>query len=229
MPEHSNVRVIFGDICQETTRVPVDAMNAYQVEQLDSLLQVQLHLNALPRPERLQLLALCEEYLAFRGEVDAFLAEYFSRVCDSKCYQSRLSACCSREGIITYFADVVINLLLSDTAAAAALAARLRSENRGFKCIYLGEAGCLWRLKPIVCQMFLCEPSRAQVFSRRPEAAEGWQALETRRKRFTWPDRPVVFDRIEKFFMAAGLRSPLMYLNTSPGLLRVKQRAGIEG
>jgi hypothetical protein len=33
------------------------------------------------------------------------------------------------------------------------------------------------------------------------------------------------FDELEQRFMAAGCRSPLMYLNTSPGLLNVKRRA----
>jgi len=50
--------------------------------------------------------------------------------------------------------------------------------------------------------------------------------LEAKRKRFTWPDQPVLFDDLESYFMKSGYRSPLMYLHNSPGLLRVKQKAG---
>jgi hypothetical protein len=46
-------------------------------------------------------------------------------------------------------------------------------------------------------------------------------------KSFRWPDRPVLFDQLEQVFMAVGCRSPLMYINTSPGLLRIKQKAGL--
>jgi hypothetical protein len=49
--------------------------------------------------------------------------------------------------------------------------------------------------------------------------------LKQREKHFRWPDRPVLFDDLEKYFMAAGYSSPLMYLNNSPGLLRVKELA----
>ncbi len=204
-------------------------MNSYQVEQLEALSLVRLHLNALPRGERRELLCLLEDYLAFRRRVDEFLKLHFDDICDRKCYQSRLSACCSREGIITFFADVVINQLVSEASEVDALAAVLRREHTGFKCVYLGAQGCLWRIKPIVCQMFLCAPAQAQVFGRDPAAESAWRELERQRKGFTWPDRPVVFDRIEKYFIAAGCSSPLMYLHISPGLLRLKQRAGIKG
>ena len=50
-------------------------------------------------------------------------------------------------------------------------------------------------------------------------------ALAQERKRFTWPDRPVLFDDLEQYFMDAGCTSPHMYLHNSPGLLRVKQMA----
>jgi len=51
--------------------------------------------------------------------------------------------------------------------------------------------------------------------------------LEQESRRFKWPDRPVLFDTLEKLFLDAGFHSPLMYLHTSPGLLRVKQQAGL--
>jgi hypothetical protein len=203
-------------------------MSAYQAEQLAALSAARLHLKALPRQELGELLALVEDYLGFRRRVEGFLNLHFGAVCDRTCYQSRLSACCQREGIITFFADVVINLLVSEESEADALAAALSRDHAGFKCVYLGAQGCLWRVKPIVCQMFLCASAQANVFGRHQEAERQWRKLERERKGFTWPDRPVLFDRIEKNFIAAGCSSPLMYLHLSPGLLRLKQRAGIE-
>jgi hypothetical protein len=75
--------------------------------------------------------------------------------------------------------------------------------------------------------MFLCGPAKAKVFSEHREAQAEWLDLERRRKEFTWPDRPVLFDAIETYFIAAGCSSSLMYLHNSPGLLRVKRKAGI--
>lgn len=202
-------------------------MSAYQFEQLETLSQVRLHLKALSRGEKEKLRALIADYLEFRRQVDRFLEAYFGRVCDRTCYQSRLSACCSREGIITFFADVVINLLFSEENAMDELADALRSEPSGFKCVYLGPYGCRWKIKPIVCQMFLCEPAKAKVFSKHAQAEAEWIGLERQRKTFTWPDRPVLFDILEKYFIAMGCSSSLMYLHNSPGLLRVKHKAGL--
>ena len=202
-------------------------MSAYQFEQLETLSQVRLHLKALSRGEKEKLRALTADYLEFRLRADRFLEAYFGSVCDRSCYQSRLSACCSREGIITFFADVVINLLFSEENERDALADALRSEPSGFKCVYLGPHGCRWKIKPIVCQMFLCEPAKAKVFSKHPEAEAEWTELERQRKSFTWPDRPVLFDLLEKYFIAMGCSSALMYLHQSPGLLRVKNKAGL--
>ena len=202
-------------------------MNEYQLEQLEALSQVRMHLRALPCSEKYKLRTLAGDYRDFRRKVDMFFDTHFGDVCSATCYRSRLSACCSREGIITFFADVVINLLFSEDAEIDTLAIALRTENKGFKCVYLGKDGCLWRVKPIICQMFLCEPAKARVFGNHPEAESEWLELERRRKQFTWPDRPVLFDMIENYFMAAGCSSTLMYLHNSPGLLRVKRKAGI--
>lgn len=204
-----------------------DPMNDYQREQLEALDQVNQHVKALALDEKGKLRALMAEYLEFRARVDSFLKAYFSVICDRTCYRSRISACCSREGIITFFSDMAINLLLSDDAEIDALYHVLRMENTGFKCVYLGSDGCLWRVKPIVCQMFLCDSAKARVFGEHPEAAVEWQDLERQRKLFTWPDRPVLFDMLEAYFMAAGCSSLLMYLHTSPGLLAVKKKAGL--
>jgi hypothetical protein len=200
-------------------------MNSYHQEQIDALMLVKKHLDGLPGAERGALLKLIADYLVFRREVDDFLALHFSRICTRTCYQSRLSACCSREGVITFFADIVANLLVSDGNDFERLMAVLSKINDGFKCVYLTETGCLWRLKPIVCQMYLCDRAKEEVFAKNFQLAAEWELLEHKRKRFTWPDRPVLFDDLETYFLEAGFRSPLMYLHNSPGLLRIKQQA----
>ena len=137
----------------------------------------------------------------------------------------RLSACCSKEGIVTFFADVVVNMLESTVDEIDALKSVLRASESGFKCVYLGEQGCMWRVKPIVCEMFLCDRAQQTVFAEAPDLASEWAAFEALKKRFTWPDRPVLFDDLEAVFIQAGCRSTLMYMHNSPGLLRVKRKA----
>ena len=164
-----------------------------------------------------------EPYLAFRREVDRFLHEHFSGLCTHRCYQSGESACCSREGITTFFADVVINLLVSSRKDVGRLIAAL-GETPSNKCVYLSGCGCLWQLKPIVCEMFLCRPARETVFADAPDLLETWRGLRQREKVFTWPTRPVLFDELEVFFMERGCHSSLMYFHNSPGLLSVKKK-----
>ena len=201
--------------------------SSYQVEQFEALSRVRMHLMSLPRGEKANLRALAADYLAFRCRVDDFQDRYFGSICDRACYQSHLSACCSREGIVTFFADMVINLLISEDSEIEGLVKALQKEDNGFKCVYLGQTGCLWNVKPIVCAMFLCDSAKIRVFNQHPEAEAEWVELERQRKSFTWPDRPVLFDMIENYFIAAGCSSSLMYLHNSPGLLRVKRLAGI--
>lgn len=202
-------------------------MSDYQFEQLETLSLVRMYLKTLPGGEKDKLRMMAADYLEFRRRVDRFLEAHFGSLCDQACYQSRLSACCSREGIITFFADVVVNQLFSDEREIDGLARTLRQEGSGFKCVYLGPAGCRWKIKPIVCQMFLCEPAKTKVFRRQPEIETEWLELERQRKTFTWPDRPVLFDIIETYFIAMGCSSSLMYMHQSPGLLRVKKKAGL--
>jgi hypothetical protein len=199
----------------------------YQREQIDALRLVRAYFDATGASGVSRLRELATAYLSFRKETDSFLSTHFSQICSRSCYESRLSACCSKEGIITFFADVVINSLFSDEGRRHRLQERLSLPNTGFKCVYLDEDGCLWNIKPIVCQMFLCDKAEKNVFQENPAAAETWEGLKQRRKEFTWPDRPVLFDRIETLFIEAGHSSPLMYLHHSPGLLMVKRRAGL--
>lgn len=203
-------------------------MNDYQKEQAESLVIVRKHLSSLNSGEKETLLGLASEYFSFRKDVDSFLVEFFGDVCNSKCYQSHLSACCGRDGIITFFADMVINALVSSEQDLDRLDAAVLKDNASeTKCIYLGTKGCLWKLKPIVCEMFLCDPAMNEVFEKFPEAGLKWNQLKQREKNFKWPDRPVLFDQLEEIFLIAGYRTSLMYLHNSPGLLRVKQKAGM--
>jgi len=200
-------------------------MNSYNQEQYDALNMVSQYLGELGEDEKVGLVASLDDYLRFRQSVDDFLQTHFGSVCRQACYQSRLSACCSREGIVTFFADVVINVLLSTPQEIDRLAETLQQDDNGLKCVYLRRNGCLWRLKPIVCAMFLCDRAENRVLQDRPALRRQWEAYREHKKRFTWPDRPVLFDDLEAIFIAAGCTSPLMYLHNSPGLIRVKQEA----
>ncbi|MDM8523851.1 hypothetical protein QUF80_10825 [Desulfococcaceae bacterium HSG8] len=198
-------------------------MNDYQKEQSETLAMVHRHFIALSSSEKEMLQGKAEDYLSFRKDTNTFLSCHFSEVCTEKCYQSHVSACCSKDGIITFFADVAINVLMSQDEEAEALMQVLRKPNNGFKCIYLGSDGCILRIKPIVCEMFLCDQAKEKVFGKNSLLREEWKDLEQRKKRYTWPDRPVLFDELEQYFIDAGYSSPLMYMHNSPGLLRVKQ------
>ena len=200
-------------------------MSSYQQEQTDALQMVAEHLQSLPEKDKRALVDLAGEYLVFRKNIAAFFSVYLSDVCTLKCYNNRLSACCSKEGIITFFADLVINALVSSEEEIRPLLRVLAVENKGYKCIYLGPDGCLWHLKPVVCEMFVCKDAQEKIFNSAPEARKKWEELQQLQKRFTWPDQPVLFDTLEAIFLKAGYTSPLMYLHNSPGLLRLKQRA----
>jgi hypothetical protein len=203
-------------------------MNDYQKEQAESLAIVRKHLSSLNGNQKETLLEMASEYFLFRKEVDSFLQNYFGCVCNFKCYQSHLSACCGKDGIITFFADMVINALVSSEQDLDRLDAAVSlNYNTVIKCIYLGNKGCLWKIKPIVCEMFLCDSVMNDVFEKFPEAALKWRQLKKQEKLFKWPDRPVLFDYLEEVFLTAGYRSSLMYFHNSPGLLRIKQQVGL--
>lgn len=206
---------------------PLNAISSYQQEQYDAVSMVTEHLRELSADAVEALKTRCAEYLSFRNDVDIFLRAFFSETCTQKCYRSRLSACCQKEGIITFFADVVINALFSSPDDLNTLLSVLYASGAGSKCVYLGADGCLWRIKPIGCEMFLCDAAAASVFSRNPEITGQWESLKMRKQYFTWPDHQVLFDVIEEIFMASGCSSSLMYFHNSPGLLRVKKLAGL--
>jgi hypothetical protein len=200
-------------------------MTAYNREQIEAIGLVRNHLKTTSSSELSWLKSRIRSYLRFREETDRFLKQHFSEVCTHKCYQDQHSACCGREGITTFFADAVINVLMSSEEEIDRIVRALQVSNVGLKCVYLGNRGCLWKIKPIVCEMFLCKDARRTVFGRVPDVKKRWERLRRREKRYTWPDRPVLFDDLETFFIQAGYDSDLMYFHNSPGLLRVKSRA----
>ncbi|MEW6079792.1 MAG: hypothetical protein AB1724_18440 [Thermodesulfobacteriota bacterium] len=199
-------------------------MNAYQIEQLESLQSIRRQLETMSTATKDAIVGETADYLTFRREVAEFHSRHFAGVCTEKCYQSRLSACCSRDGIITFFADMVIHMLVSDSAEIDLMEQAVRHPEFDFKCIYLTQTGCLWKIKPVVCEFFLCDEAENKVFNTRPEALARWKDFEESKKRFTWPDRPVLFETLEKFFMDRGCDSPLMYLHKSPGLVSLRKK-----
>lgn len=200
-------------------------MSEYQNEQLRALELVNGHLSGLEAADMNALKRRLADYLCFREDVDTFLSAHFGDVCTESCYRSRVSACCTREGIITFFADVVVNVAMSHETALQALFTVLRSPHEGSRCVYLGEKGCLWQVKPLVCEMFLCKKAEDAVLKNNPDLQSEWRALKDREKTYRWPDQKVLFDDLEQLFLDAGHTSSLMYLHNSPGLLRVKQGA----
>jgi hypothetical protein len=200
-------------------------MNAYQHEQLDALRITKAGMLQLGDAKVMRLRESISEYRKFRLAVDRYLDRYFSPVCSHTCYHSRTSACCSKDGIITFFADTVINALVATPLQLERLERALNRRNEGHRCVYLGSQGCLWTIRPVVCAMFLCDRAMRTVFAAAPQAQQEWEALRRQEKAFKWPDRPVLFDYLEQVFIDMGLRSTLMHLHLSPGLLRIKRIA----
>lgn len=204
------------------------AITTWQAEQLDAFQMVRAYLAGVDSDELERLLDSVSAYLDYRHELDTFLMDHFSHICTRNCYTNSKSACCGKDSIIIFFAEVVINALISVDEELDLLIDALRQPNQGLKCTYLGPEGCLWRLRPVVCALFLCDPAEREVFSSNRVLHTQWYLLKEREKAFQWPDRPVLFDDLEKLFITAGYESSLMYCHTSPGLLRVKRAAGRE-
>jgi hypothetical protein len=199
----------------------------YRVEQIYNQECIQTYFSQQGEEERMLIKEWCRDYIQFREEVAAFQSRYFHSLCNAACYQAKRSACCNKDGIITFFADLVVNAVVSEPEELTALVASLNEPRDDMKCIYLGQGGCRWRMKPIVCEMFLCDRAQQEVFGASAETAEVWDRLKKKALTFRWPDQPVLFDQIESRFMAAGVSSSLMYLHTSPGLIRIKRNVGL--
>lgn len=202
-------------------------MNSYQKEQWEGYSQINNQLKQMTLDDRTRLKNSTQPYIRFRQDLDTFLNLYFAKHCTQSCFQSSISACCSKDGIITFWADLVINAIHSNDIQLNHLMNTIKHPRQPSKCIYLEPQGCVWHIRPLVCAMFLCDSAADSVFAGKPEASRLWQQLIEKGRGFRWPDRRVLFDTIEHSFIALGCRSPLMYLNCSPGLLRVKQKAGL--
>ena len=189
----------------ENPQLAVPDMNEYQQEQLDALKIVRHGLRQLGEARRVKLIEAVSDYMQFRESVDGFLNRYFHEECTRTCYQSRTSACCARDSIITFFADTVIDALHAPPAHLDRLETMLCRVNAGQRCVYLGSEGCAWTVRPVVCAMFLCDRAMDAVFRRAPEAREQWASLRRQEKKFKWPDRPVLFDHLEKGISGYGL------------------------
>jgi hypothetical protein len=200
-------------------------MNSYQTEQFETLTMIRCHLKTLSRTEIERLKGEIGDYIRYRSRLNRFLKIHFQEICTQACFLSRRSACCSKDGIITFFADMLVNALISTPEALDYLERRLQTTHQGHKCVYLGPSGCLWQLKPIVCETFLCDTAMQTVFEKKSDLKQKWQDLKAQKNNYTWPDRPVLFDALEQYFLEAGHASPLMYCHNSPGLLRIKQQA----
>jgi len=197
-------------------------LSPYNQEHLQTFQAARSVLDRMPEHETASLRMKIQPYVDFRKEVASFQQAVFSDVCTLKCYLDGTSACCAREGIMAFFADVVVNTLLSSAEEIHALEQNLRCTLEGSRCVYLSEDGCLWHLKPIVCEMFLCDHAVAAKLESDDSLRREWEIFQKREREFTWPDRPVLFDDLETFFLERGCESPLMYYHRSPGLLRVK-------
>jgi hypothetical protein len=203
------------------------SMNDYNTQQIEAIRMARQHLRGLPLVQIRWLRNRIRSYMKFRADVARFQGKHFADICSRKCFASQTSACCGREGIITFFADVVINILLSTDKEIDKLLETIERDTGGFNCVYLNESGCLWRVKPIVCEMFLCEHAKQNVLDGNHNLGQQWERLRRRERRYTWPNRPILFDDLEAFFIEAGFDSPLMYLHRSPGLLRLKAKHGL--
>jgi hypothetical protein len=216
-----------GTIAKSNHQKDQYMMNDYQREQLEALDQVRAKIKSVISIQSGNLSSDIRSYLLFRQQLDVFLSQNFDRYCTQACFENRASACCSKDGIITFWADVVLNVYHSSKNQIEELRTSILEPIFNYKCIYLSVNGCRWKIRPLGCALFLCDQVQADVLNQQPMLAEQWENFKTMGRLFRWPDRPVLFDQLEQVFMAAGCRSSLMYLNTSPGLLRIKQRAGL--
>lgn len=203
-------------------------MSEYNKEQIQTLHVIRQFL-AEKSPGEIELYRKdITQYSLFREKISKFSRENFATICKKKCFDNGLSACCTKEGIITYFADVFINVIYSDDDQIDQMIKALEDRNQSSSdCVYLGPNGCIWNIKPIVCEMFFCDSLIEDAQKNNPAIKKELAVLKMLQKNFTWPDKPVYFNTIEKIFIEKGHHSPLMYMHNSPGLMNIKKKAGL--
>lgn len=196
----------------------------YNRDQLQSFRIIERTCRRMPDSDRENLSRAIQPYLHFRTRLAEFQALTFVPHCRATCYDTALSACCGFESIFTFFADQVITTIESSPADMEAVFRVLSRPNETRNCVYLGENGCLWKVPPVSCAMFLCDGIRKEILEPRPEAAQTWNQFREEEKEYTHPVRPVLFDSVESLFIRLGADSPHMYFHKSPGLLRLKEK-----
>jgi hypothetical protein len=192
-------------------------MSEYNRDQWMSFQSIQKACAKLDPSQLQELRENLQPYLHFRRELEEYQCRYFGPICRESCFETYLSSCCGFESIITFFADQVITFLLSTPEEIAALSKALERPNKTGKCVYLGENGCIWRVRPISCAMFLCDQVKKIVFERHSEAKSLWKDFQEQEKEYNWPTKPVLFDELEKYFLPLGVESPHLYFHRSPG------------
>ncbi len=199
-------------------------ISSYNLDQWTSFRAILEAMGAMDAAELQRLRETARPYLRFREELDLFHKRHVDGHCTTACFEKGISACCGFESIFTFFGDQVITVLFSDEEDMDSLLSPLTMPNTTGKCVYAGPAGCLWKVRPISCAMFFCDDVKKNILQN-TEGIEGeWKEMQKREKEFTWPDRQVLFDDLEKCFMACNVDSPFMYFHKSPGLLRIKKQ-----
>lgn len=202
-------------------------ISEYNRDQLLSFQAIRGSCLLLADDELEQLIESFQPYLAFRKALQEFQSRYFQSFCAETCFRTGLSACCGFESIITFFADQVITYCVSPPEEQTAILRVLGRPNRSQRCVYLDAQGCIWKVPPISCAMFLCEQTKESVFAEHSESRTEWERFQAHEKEFTHPTQRILFDDVERFFLDREVRSPHMYYHFSPGLLRLKAKAGI--
>lgn len=205
----------------------LDRVSEYNRDQWDSFKAIEKACRSLSDLDLQGLQENLQSYLRFRDALATYQQKYFGAFCRTACFDSRISACCGFESIFTFFADQVVTYLMSAPAQRDAIFRRLEQPNRSSHCVFLAETGCIWRLPPISCAMFLCEKAKRSVFDDDHHAKAVWDEFLRLEKDYTHPTKQVLFDDIESYFILLGVESPHMYFHQSPGLLRLKSRSGL--
>ncbi len=203
-------------------------VSQYNRDQKQGFLAIGRIFSQMSGEEQRRLRDLVVPYLDFRRRLDAFNDRWFGDYCPGACFRTGLSACCGFESIIIFFADQVISLLESRPGEMERTLRALENPRSRQHCVFLGRDGCLWRVRPITCAMYYCDPAKNHVFGEFPQAGILYSQFREEEREFTRPVKPVLFDTIEKIFIERGVKSPLMWFHRSPGLLRLKRRYGVE-
>ncbi|MGV8074026.1 MAG: hypothetical protein AB2L11_05675 [Syntrophobacteraceae bacterium] len=199
------------------------ALSDYNRDQLITIKAIQQACEKLSRVEIEELKKLLEGYLRFRNELEEYHVRYLKCICRASCFETGLSSCCSFESIITFFADHVINYLFSTSEEIAAVIEVLVNSQDSGKCVYLGGNGCVLKVRPVTCAMFLCGRAKQEISDSNPGAEACYEELLDQEKEYTWPTKPVLFNDLETYFMRLGVESPHLYFHRSPGLIRLKE------